>query len=474
MICLILVVLPILSALLAWRLKAQRRFLRFLLAGCATAHLVLSFFLGCGPGFDDPLTLCRWLAADGISRSFLLVTSLLFFCVSLHSLFWLPAEEQALETREHPDGVLPLNIFVACLLGFEGTMTLVILAQNFGLLWVAVEATTLVSAPLILFHRSQRSLEAMWKYLLICSVGIGLALFGTMLLAASLPSGIPDFSFETVSAFNEGMKPQWFLAAFVFVLAGYGTKMGLAPFHTWLPDAHSESPGTVSALLSGALLNCSFLGIIRFYDAAPDQLRSFCGTLLTALGLVSLATAAFFTIRQNDYKRMLAYSSIEHMGLLAIFCGAHLLNTGMLHLIGHSLIKMSLFLLAGNFLLACGTRRTDLLGGLRRKMPKNGIFFLGGILMICGVPPSPLFYTELTLVSKLPPVLGAVVLLFLFLIFAGMTYTALHLVHGPEGKVKPDTGLAAEAEKLSLFPGVVLAFALAIGAFLISTLIWEL
>ena len=170
-------------------------------------------------------------------------------------------------------------------------MSLVVFSANFGLLWVAVEATTLASAPLIAYHRSRGAIEAMWKYLIICSVGIGLALFGTFMLGAALRfsnSTGTDLSFAAVAAAGKNINVQWFKAAFLFCLAGYGLKMGLAPFHVWLPDAHSEAPSLVSVLLSGSLLNCSFLGITRVMKIAPAELQPFCREYLIAFGVLSL------------------------------------------------------------------------------------------------------------------------------------------------------------------------------------------
>ena len=206
-------------------------------------------------------------------------------------------------------------------------MTLVTVSHHFGLMWVGVEATTLASAPLIYFHRQHRSLEATWKYLLICSVGIALALLGNFFLAVAAgragrqldgPLSLSDLSGRC----RIGLIVSWLKAAFLFFLVGYGTKMGLAPLHTWLPDAHSEAPSVVSALLSGALLNCAFLAILRVHRFAPPPGEAaFSQGLLVFFGLISMGVAAMFILGQADFKRMLAYSSVEHMGILALGVG---------------------------------------------------------------------------------------------------------------------------------------------------------
>ncbi len=406
-----------------------------------------------------------WLGLDQTALTVLAVTSVLFLAVTIHTLCWIPADTAYAHSHSH---ILLFGkpVFLSALAAFLSTMTLVITARNFGLLWVAVEATTLVSAPLICYHLSDRSLEAMWKYLLICSVGIGLALFGTMTLAvAAHPAGVHGLNMAELAGSKELFHTGWFKAAFIFILVGYGTKMGLAPFHTWLPDAHSEAPGSISALLSGALLNCSFLGIIRFTEIMPEELRQFQSGLLIFLGLFSLITAAFFIIRQTDFKRMLAYSSVEHMGLLALLWGAGQYNASLIHLCGHSLIKMSLFLLAGNILLAYGTRTISHVSGIFHTLPKNAILWLTGVLLICGTPPSPLFVTEFILVRSAPLWLGLTVLALLFVIFAGMSMAVLNMCMGSSSK-SIDTVRFRRTERLAWVPMTAVAAAIAGGTVL--------
>ncbi|MBE6386237.1 MAG: hypothetical protein E7048_11330 [Lentisphaerae bacterium] len=398
----------------------------------------------------------RWIGLTSeYEATLLLLTSLLYLAVTVYCAFWLKAEETSDKSK------MVLGI---CLPLFLSTMTLVLFSQNYGIMWVAIEATTLFSAPLILFHRSGRALEAMWKYLLICSVGIGLALLGTLFLAFAARNGgvvLHDLQIAEFLKIKNSLDPGWYKAAFVLALAGYGTKMGLAPFHTWLPDAHSEAPGAVSALLSAGLLNCSFVGIIRFATAAPAALGNFCSNLLIVLGVISLATAAFFIIHQGDFKRMLAYSSIEHMGIAAIIFALCGMDLTIAHLCAHSAIKMALFLLAGNLLLACGTRQVGKVSGLFTLMPRNAILFLTGTLLICGVPPSPLFVTELKLLCSAPLWLALTVAVLLFIVFAGMTKNVLAMTMGKQGEAEVD---AAPAEKLIWVPaaGLIAALVLAV------------
>lgn len=475
MITLLLILFPLAAALAVYLAGRHTPVIRIILMLTALAHTALT---ACCVGLPDSLTSCRWngqewIGIDEAGTIFLLVTSLLFLFVAIHTLLWLPAEQFADRERGrytvsgHVTGFRRENIFVSCMLAFLAAMTLVITARNFGLLWVAIEATTLVSAPLICFHRSDRSLEAMWKYLLICSVGIGFALFGTMLTAVSAQSaGTAGLNMAELAAHADSFHTGWFKGAFIFILAGYGTKMGLAPFHTWLPDAHSEAPGTISALLSGSLLNCSFLGIVRFCQITPEELKPFCNNLLIALGILSLVVAAFFIIRQSDFKRMLAYSSVEHMGLAALLWGSGLESVSFLHLCGHSVVKMALFLLAGNILLTYGTRSVAAVGGMFGKIPRNAVLWLIAILLICGTPPSPLFVTEYLLVRESGFLFGALVLLLLFMIFAGMSMACLNMCMGKPEAGEPSPGLTAVTERLWIIPAAAVVIALAAGTVL--------
>jgi len=482
MILLLAVILPVLAALaivVTGGRKAPPALGRNGLLVGAVSHLLLCMLTLRLDRCWSTLTIhgLDWLALDRFSGTILLLTSALFLWVAIHCRFWLKAEKQLLEINQAEPGasahgrLLPEWIFLPCLLAFLAAMTLAICASNLGLMWVAIEATTLVSAPLICFHRSAAALEAMWKYLLICSVGIGLALFGTMLVAHGIQLGTGEaeiglnFSAFARAATAGKVNLGWFKAGFIFILAGYGTKMELAPFHTWLPDSYSEAPSPVSALLSGMLASCAFLAVLRFFAVTPDQLREFGQVLLIALGLVSLATAAFFIVRQNDYKRMLAYSSVEHMGLAAIMLALGGVELAVLHCVGHALIKTMLSLLSGNIQLGCGVRTIRDIGGLLERMPRNAILWLAGLFLISGTPPSPLFVTEFVLVRRAGPVLGGIILLLLFVIFAGMSQAMVKMCMGT-GDRKPYPLAAVTGEKLWPIPLLVGLAALTVGAIL--------
>lgn len=467
----LIILLPLLFAVLALSLYRHGQWpLRLLQLG-AICHLVLVCRVTL-PGRIVDLVSFRGIdlfGLDEVSRLFLTLTSLLFTCVAVHSARWYPADQRLGIERGQGPG-MRAGLFVACMLGLLSTMSGVLLARNLGVLWVAIEATTLASAPIIIFRQTPSSLEAMWKYLLICSLGISLALFGTLLLASAFtgPQELsPGLNLDALMAARHQLDATWFKAAFIFILAGYGTKMGLAPFHTWLPDAHSEAPAPEPAVLSGALLNCAFLGILRFVQLAPPELGGFCRTLLIALGLCSLVVAAFFMIRQRDYKRMLAFSSVEHMGLATIILGLGMHNLAYLHLCGHSLTKMMLFLCAGNIFMAYDTRAVLGVKGMFGAIPRTATLWLIGLLLICGTPPSPLFITELLLVTQAPLWLGATVLFLLFVVFCGMTSICLDMVMGPSPITPPDSEATKTAESLCSIPALAVVTVLVMGLVII-------
>ncbi|NLX03857.1 MAG: NADH dehydrogenase FAD-containing subunit [Phycisphaerae bacterium] len=418
------------AALLPWR--TLRRW--WLLAGSAGHLLAVIGLWRIGPQRGT------WIGTDEPGLLFLTITSAIFLAAAAYTVGYLGGRADPV-TRDFEEGFLfrnePDAIFVGCLLLFLAAMSLVCLSRHLGLLWVAIEATTLVSAPLIHFHRHHRSLEATWKYLLICSVGIALALLGNFFLAFAARGQAVHLSIDELLSHASTLDPMWLKAAFILFLVGYGTKMGLAPMHTWLPDAHSESPSMVSALLSGALLNCAFLGILRGHTVlGAAGLQGFSGGLLVLFGLLSMGFAAVFLIRQTDFKRMLAYSSVEHMGILALGVGLGGLAAAgsMLHAVNHSLAKGMLFLVAGNLLAAYGTKiASDVRGALQRR-PITGCLWIAGFLAIVGSPPFGLFISELTILRGALEggrwVVATVYLLTLGVIFAAMARIVLPMAFG--------------------------------------------
>jgi hydrogenase-4 component F len=318
-------------------------------------------------------------------------------------------------------------------------MTTVTMAHHLGLMWVAMEAITLASAPLIYFNHNSRSLEATWKYLLVGSVGIALALLGSFFLAyASLYSRLGStLLFDDLIAKADRLSPPWLHAAFVLLLVGYGAKMGLAPMHNWKPDAYGEAPGMVGALLAGGVTSCAFLAILRFYQVCQAATHApYARQLLALLGLLSMGVAAVFLVRQRDFKRMLAYSSVEHMGILVlgVSIGGAGVYGALLHLINNGLTKGVLFLSAGNIHRAYASKLADEVHGAVRRLPLSGALFLTGFLAITGSPPFGPFLSEFTIVSAALGSgqfwKGAAFLVLLAIVFAGMGTTVLTITLG--------------------------------------------
>ena len=469
-----LLLLPAIAGALAYvlRLDGPRR---MLLVSAAVGHAALT---GATWMYDPEPALGGWLGLDALGQLILSVTSGLFLACAVYAAGYLRREEHGART-DLGEGFLfdnaPEATFTACLLLFLAAMTLVTVSQRFGLLWVAVEATTLVSAPLIYFHRHHRSLEATWKYLLICSVGIAIALLGNFFLAvaATSPAGTPlPLTVPDLVGGAAGIDRTWLQAALILFLVGYGTKMGLAPLHTWLPDAHSEAPSVVSALLSGALLNCAFLGILRVQQVcAAAGIAAFGQELLVGFGLLSMAVAAVFIPGQGDYKRMLAYSSIEHMGILALGVGVGGLATfgALLHAVGHSATKAMLFLTAGNILAAYRSKSTTEVRGVLRVLPVSGSLWVLGLFAITGSPPFGPFLSELTILRAMltqgHPVIAVSFLVLLAVIFVGMVGIVLEMAQGVPAADAP--ARQGREPFLAVAPTIVLAAAVvAIGLYL--------
>ncbi|HOB73147.1 MAG TPA: proton-conducting transporter membrane subunit [Phycisphaerae bacterium] len=369
-----------------------------------------------------------WLVLDPLGGLVLALISVLFFLCSLYAVGYLRHRED----RSN-------RVFCACLLVFLAMMSLVTWAHHWGLMWVAMEATTLASAPLIYFNRTARSLEATWKYLLICSVGIALALLGSFFLAySSLHEGLPSsLLMEDLLRNAPKLSTPWLRAAFVLLLVGYGTKMGLAPMHSWKPDAYGESPGVAGALFSGGMTSCALLMVLRIYHVChaageADVARQ----MMVFMGLVSMAVAAAFLIRQRDLKRMLAYSSVEHMGILVlgVGIGGPALYGALLHMVNNGLAKGVLFLSAGNIHRAYGGKSLDEVSGALRRLPLSGALFLAGFLAITGSPPFGPFLSEFTIARAALGggqfLAGGLFLALLFAVFVGMGATVLAATQG--------------------------------------------
>lgn len=368
------------------------------------------------------------LGLDAVGTVVLVVVSGLFMLAAFYSVGYL---------RHRPER--PNRVFVAGLLGFLGFASVVAWSRHLGLAWVAIEATTLSTAPLVYFNHSKRSIEATWKYLLVGSVGIALALLGTFFLAySSLAAGLPaSMDVDTLSANAQALSKPWLRAAFILALVGYGTKMGLAPMHTWKPDAYGEAPGVVGAIFAGGVTSIAFLAFVRFYTVVGRAGEAgFASRLLLPMGLFSMAVAGIFMIGQRDFKRMLAYSSVEHMGILMIGLGIGVpaLFGTMLHVLTNGATKGVLFLSAGNIHRAYASKSTDTVRGALRRLPVSAAFFLAAFFAITGSPPFGPFVSEFTILSAAfgtgSWLVAALFLLFLLIVFVGMGRTVLKVLQG--------------------------------------------
>jgi len=372
-----------------------------------------------------------------------------------------------------------MRLYHAMFQVFMFTMLLALSADNLGVLWVAVEAATLATVLLVSLYRTPEAIEAAWKYFILCGVGIALALFGTVLLYFAAQHVVEDASaglrWSTLYDVAPRLQPSIMSLAFVFLLVGYGTKIGLVPMHQWLPDAHSEGPTPMSAVLSGLLLNVALYAVVRLKMLVDGSLAAtatphLAGNLLMGFGLVSFLVAGLFLHRQRDIKRMFSYSSIEHMGLMtfAFGLGGPLATFGaLLHMLVHSLTKSAIFVTVGHAAHIAGTQSIDHIRGLIRTQPAVGWGLLIGVAAIAGFPPFGVFTSEfllLTATMQSQPWFTVALLLGLVVAFAGL-FRYLHpMVYGvvPEGQHPVPANMLPVAVHL----GLVLWLGLSIPGFL--------
>jgi len=341
-----------------------------------------------------------------------------------------------------------MRLYHAMYQGFLLTMLVALSTNNLGVLWVAVEGATLATVLLVSLYRTPRSIEAGWKYFILCGVGIAQALFGTVLIyfAAErlLPGSDEALLWSVLHREAARLEPTVLTLAFVFLLIGYGTKVGLVPLHNWLPDAHSEGPTPMSAILSGLLLNVALYALVRFKMLIDPALgTNLAGRMMMGFGLLSYTVAGLLLHRQRDVKRLFSYSSIEHMGLMtfAFGLGGPLATFGaLLHMIVHSLTKSAIFVTVGHVAHVAGTQTIDRIRGLIHTQPAVGWCFLIGTVALAGFPPFGIFTSEFLLFTatmKSYPWLAIPLLFGLAVAFAGLFRHMQLMVYGdpPEGQV---------------------------------------
>jgi hydrogenase-4 component F len=353
---------------------------------------------------------------------------------------------------------LYLRFYHALYQAMMGAMNVALVANNIGLLWVGVEVATLATVMMVGIYRTPAAVEAAWKYFILGSVGIALAFFGTILvyLVAQdvMGEGLPAMAWDLMLQRAEAFDPKLLSLAFVFLLVGYGTKVGLAPFHAWLPDAHSEGPTPISAVLSGLLLNVALYALLRFKMLlAANRGTLNVGLIMVVLGLLSLVFAAFMLYWRRDIKRLFAYSSIEHMGIItfAFGMGGPLANfAGLLHMTMHSLTKSAIFFAVGHIAQAKGTQRIADIRGLSVSHPVLAVGLTLGVIAIAGLPPFGVFLSEFMMVSSSfsrQPLVAVVLVFGLLVAFGALILRLQDLIFGqPSGPVE-----AVKASYIPLF-----------------------
>jgi hydrogenase-4 component F len=447
-------------ALMGYRATARLS----VLATAATFLFALSmFFIRPQPG--------SYLLVDDLNTTFIGLTAFVGFTTSVFSASYIGHE---LETGRLTPAFLRFYHAMYQVLMFA--MNLALLANNIGVMWVAIELATLTTVLMVGIYRTHEALEAAWKYFILASVGIALALFGTILVyMAARPvvgEGLDGMVWTILIAHANAFDPALVNVAFAFLLLGYGTKVGLAPLHAWLPDAHAEGPTPISAVLSGLLLNVALYALLRFKMlVAVNPAALAPGPLMVTLGLISLVFAAFMLYRRRDIKRLFAYSSIEHMGIItfAFGMGGPLANfAGLLHMTMHSLTKSAIFFAVGHVTQVKGTQRIADMGGLTVTNPVLGWGLILGVIAIAGLPPLGIFMSEFLVVSSTFARSPALAIILVFGLLVGLAGLFLRLNTIAFGE--PRGGFAkAEASYVPLFAHLALVFAA--GIYLPPTLV---
>ncbi len=421
---LLLILVPLVAAAAAavWPHDRSRP---WFLPAAGLIHTLLAFGLVWWPAAEP---FHAWIGYDPLARAMLPAVSLLFLGCAAYGVPYLRLRAE----RSN-------RVFVSAFLGALGLMTAAHMARHLGVLWIATEAVTLCCVPLLHFNNTARAFEATWKYLLVGGTGIALSLLGSFCLGyASLHGGGGgDLTFTGLMAQGAGLSRPWVLIAWVLLLVGYGTKMGLAPMHTWKPDAYGEAAGIVGAMLAGGVTTVAFTAVLRVravVEAAGAGVVA--NRTLLVIALFSTLVAALFLLSARDFKRMLAYSSVEHMGILSL--GAAVGGAGLwaafFHVWNNSLTKGALFLSAGNIRRAAGGRTIDEVSGMSFITPRSSAIFVAGLFAVTACPPFGPFFSELLIVKSVFATghgwAGALFLVCLLLAFFGLTRVVFAIVYG--------------------------------------------
>ena len=448
----------------------RRRAVLTAIVAIAGAELALALNLWAGvlAGSGTVTAVDEWIYMDAFSTFHIVVLTLVFALSSAFAAIYFAGE-----AAEGGFGHDTARRFGGLWLGAEAAMLLVLMSNNLGIMWVGMEATTLLTAFLISLHPSGLSLEAMWKYLIICSIGIAFAFMGTLLTAASIRSGgaaAQALFWNYLSGPEVRLDPTLMKFAFVFVLVGYGTKAGLAPIHSWLPDAHSQAPAPVSAMFSGFLLNTALYCIMRFVPPAQHALGSgFTSELLVGFGMLSILVAAGFIVFQRDAKRLLAYHSVEHMGIIALGYGLGPLGAfaALFHTLNHSVCKSLAFFAVGRLGQRFGSHDMHRIAGALRADRLWGAALLISLLALIGVAPFSIFMSEYQLLRAAVGA-GAWLALVLFLAASGVVFVAAlrHLIDMAYGTPATSADLLRDGVLALPIVGVAAGLLLGLGVWM--------
>ncbi len=410
----------------------------------------------------------QYFSLNSSNLIFYLVLSIVFLAVAIYNNGYSKNLNKEFSSQKMMHYSTMILIFVLCMTGG-------ILSNNLGLAWIFIEGTTLASAYLIYFNKTKHSIEAAWKYVFICSIGIALAFVGIILLTIAT-GNLNSLDYKDLIENAKYFNHFWLNVSFVFILFGIGTKMGLAPVHFWLPDAHAEAPSPISALLSATLLNCAFLVILNVYRIMiAASCVAYPRIVLLLMGFISLFVTSVFLYHTSNYKRMLAYSSIENMGILAIATalGGVAYYALFIHLIGHSLIKASYFLTSGNVLELFDSKKIKSIKALGSVDRKTAWLWIASFLGICAFPPSMLFISEFLIVKAFIIqhhfILCGLFLFLLTIVLFGMGRVVIKMVFGeksPEKFEKAKSNLSKLSTCMYVPQVVMLIIAFTLGVYI--------
>jgi hydrogenase-4 component F len=436
MLIILIIVAPFVAAFLSLLTKSRLLVFEILTVTASAVELLSCLLIAPKVISNGSYSIGSYFSIDALGAILIFIISSIGFAASLYSVGYIRKEidKGIIGFRRVKQYYIFLNFFILA-------MFLAVATTSPIIMWIGIEATTLSTAFLISFYNKPSAMEAAWKYLIANSVGLLLGFLGTMLFQTAIIGAHDIASWKSILANASLLDPFIAKMAFIFVLIGYGTKVGLVPMHTWLPDAHSKAPVPISSLLSGVLLNVAFLAVLRFKAVSDIAVGSeFSQHLLIFFGIISISLAALIIFTQKNYKRLLAYSSIEHMGIISLGVGFGGIGVfgSLLHMIYHSLAKSILFLASGSIFLKYSSTKIINIKGVLSTLPITGIIFFVGFLAITGVPPFGTFITEFYILSagiSQYPAIAIIALLGLIIAFIGFLKQTHSMIFGeaPEG-----------------------------------------